>query len=60
MIWYSDVEVIPFGRGKLLFCQYRVFDWAGSNPLAGRLLCNLLRLAGTLAASRESEVASRT
>ena len=60
MIWYSDIEAIPFGRGQLLFCQYRVFDWAGSNPLAGRLLCNLLRLARTLTAGRESEVASRT
>jgi hypothetical protein len=48
MIWYSDIEAIPFGRGQLLFCQYRVFDRAGSNPLANRLLYNLLRLARTL------------
>jgi hypothetical protein len=50
MIWYSDIEAIPFGRGQLLFCQYRVFDRAGSNPLAGRLLANLLRLAKARAA----------
>ena len=49
MIWYSDIEAIPFGSGKLFFCQYRLFDRAGSNPLAGRLLGNLLRLARTLA-----------
>jgi beta-galactosidase len=49
MIWYSDIEAIPFGSGNLLFCQYRLFDRAGSNPLAGRLLANLLRLAGTFA-----------
>jgi hypothetical protein len=48
MIWYSDIEAIPLGRGQLLFCQYRVFDRAGSNPLANRLLYNLLRLARTL------------
>jgi hypothetical protein len=46
MIWYSDIEAIPFGAGKLMFCQYRLFDRAGSDPLAGRLLGNLLRLAG--------------
>jgi beta-galactosidase len=49
MIWYSDIEAIPFGSGKLLFCQYRLFDRAGGNPLAGGLLGNLLRLARTLA-----------
>ena len=30
------------GRGMLCFCQYRIFDKADSNPLAGRLLSNLL------------------
>jgi hypothetical protein len=49
MIWYSDIEVIPFGSGKLVFCQYRLFNRAASNPLAGRVLGNLLRLARTLA-----------
>jgi beta-galactosidase len=51
MIWYSDIEAIPFGRGHLLFCQYRLFDLAGRNPLAGRLLGNLLRRVKTLATS---------
>ena len=51
MIWYSDIEAVPFGSGKLLFCQYRLFDQAGGNPLAGRLLCNLLHLARNLARS---------
>jgi hypothetical protein len=51
MIWYSDVEAIPFGRGKLLLCQYRLFDRAGSSPLAEKLLGNLLRLARSLATS---------
>jgi beta-galactosidase len=51
MIWYSDVEAISFGRGKLLFCQYRLFDRAGSSPLAEKLLGNLLRLARSLATS---------
>jgi len=48
MIWYSDIEAIPFGSGTLVFCQYRIFDRARSNPLAGRLLCNLVPCAETL------------
>jgi hypothetical protein len=59
MIWCSDIEAIPFGAGKLIFCQYRLFDRAGSNPLAGRLLGNLLRVARTLAVCQESKVRSR-
>ena len=51
MIWYSGVEAIPFGSGKLLFCQYRLFDQAANNPLAGRLLCNLLHFAKIWASS---------
>jgi hypothetical protein len=51
MIWYSDIEAIPCGSGALLFCQYRLFDRADSNSLAGRLLVNLLRLAGAMATS---------
>ena len=55
ILWYSDVEAIPLGRGLLVFCQYRVFDKADVNPLAARLLHNLVRLAPQLA----SEAAQR-
>lgn len=51
MIWYSDVEAIPFGRGTLVFCQYRLFERVGGNPLAGKLLGNLLRLSGAFVPS---------
>jgi len=36
---------VPFGRGRLIFCQYRVFDQETPNPLAARLLCNLIGVA---------------
>jgi hypothetical protein len=49
MLWYSDIESAPLGNGELLLCQYRAFEQADTNPLAGRLLLNLLRLAGQLA-----------
>ena len=43
-LWYSDIESIPFGRGKLIFCQYRLFDNLASHPIARRLFDNLIRL----------------
>jgi len=45
ILWYSDIEAVPFGRGRLIFCQYRVFDQETPNPLAARLLCNLIGVA---------------
>ena len=44
ILWYSDIEVIPFGRGKLVFCQYRCFDRLGKHAIARRLFANLVRL----------------
>ena len=45
ILWYSDVEVVRLGAGAIIFCQYRVFEQAHTQPLAARLLANLLRLA---------------
>ncbi len=45
MLWFSDIEVVSLGRGKIIFCQYRAFDRAKTNPVAARQACNLLRLA---------------
>ncbi len=45
ILWYSDIEAIPFGQGALVFCQYRLFDRAHAHPLAGALARSLIRLA---------------
>ena len=45
ILWYSDVEVVPLGAGELIFCQYRLFENAHAQPLAARMVANLLRLA---------------
>jgi hypothetical protein len=45
IIWYSDVEAVRLGQGRLYFCQYRCFEAAAANPLAARLALNLIRLA---------------
>ena len=43
MLWYSDIEVVPYGKGFLLFCQYRIFERLDRDPLAARLAYNILR-----------------
>ena len=30
--WFSDVEVVERGRGRLIFCQYRIFTEPGREP----------------------------
>ncbi len=45
ILWYSDIEAIPCGRGRLIFCQYRIFEQAQANPIAATLARNLVRLA---------------
>lgn len=44
ILWFSDIEAIPFGQGKLFFCQYRCFDNLEKHPIARRLFANLVRL----------------
>jgi hypothetical protein len=48
ILWYSDIELVRLGKGGLLFCQYRVFERADTNPLSKRLLLNLLHMAAKL------------
>lgn len=45
ILWRSDIEQVSFGKGKLVFCQYRLFEQAYAHPVASRLAYNLLRLA---------------
>lgn len=44
ILWYSDIERIRLGKGFLVFCQYLIFDAALADPLAGRLLANLMSM----------------
>jgi hypothetical protein len=46
MLWYSDIEAVPYGKGVLIFCQYRAFEKLESDPVAARLAYNLLQFAG--------------
>jgi hypothetical protein len=44
-LWYSGIEAVPYGKGRIIFCQYRAFEKLLSDPLAARLVENLLRYA---------------
>jgi beta-galactosidase len=45
IVWRSDIEQVTYGKGKLIFCQYRIFDQAYAHPVASRLTYNLVRWA---------------
>lgn len=38
-----DVQIIPFGKGKIIFCQYALLDNLESNPLADQVFANLVQ-----------------
>jgi hypothetical protein len=38
-----DVQVIPFGKGKIVFCQYSLLDNLESNPLADHVFTHLVK-----------------
>jgi hypothetical protein len=53
MLWYSDIESLDYGKGTIVFCQYRVFENIDRDPLAARLAENLLRYAVQLSAEKD-------
>lgn len=59
MVWYSDIEVVRLGRGVLFFCQYRIFDQTSANPLAARLLYNLIQVAQRYQADADAPVSDK-
>src|SRR6185295_8614603 len=44
ILWYSDIEKITVGKGRLVFCQYLIFDTPLADPLADWLLANLMSM----------------
>jgi hypothetical protein len=44
ILWYSAIESITLGKGCLVFCQYLIFDAPRADPLADRLLVNLISM----------------
>lgn len=44
ILWYSDIEIVSYGKGHFLFCQYRIFDQMDHDPIAAKMTHNLLHL----------------
>jgi hypothetical protein len=44
ILWYSDIERITLGKGRLVFCQYMIFDTPVFDPLSARLVANLISM----------------
>jgi hypothetical protein len=44
----SFINVLPVGRGHLVFCQLTLVEQAATNPVARRLLSNLIRFTALL------------
>jgi beta-galactosidase len=45
--WYgSDVAVVPVGEGRCILSQLRLVDFLGKDPVADRILYNLVEYAG--------------
>jgi beta-galactosidase len=43
--WGADLALLPHGKGKVIFCQYDIFDRLGKNALADAMFANLVQLA---------------
>ena len=41
--WGSDMAVIPYGKGRLLVSQLRLLENLGKDPVADKILANLIR-----------------
>ena len=42
----AELTELAHGRGRYVICQYRIVPHLGSDPVADRLLANLLRWVG--------------
>jgi hypothetical protein len=40
--WGSDIAVAPVGKGKCIFSQFRIVDNLGTDPVADKILFNLI------------------
>jgi hypothetical protein len=38
-----DLQIIPFGKGKIVFCQYALLDNLENNPLADIVFANIVK-----------------
>ena len=44
--WGTDVALVPVGAGRVLVSQLRIIDNLGADPVADKLLYNIIRFVG--------------
>jgi hypothetical protein len=47
--WFPSLVVAPVEKGHIIFCQFRLFENLGKDPVADRLFMNLVRYADSIA-----------
>jgi hypothetical protein len=43
--WGSDVAIIPYGKGKIIMSQLRLLENLTKDPVADKILANIIRYA---------------
>jgi len=41
--WGSDMAIAPVGKGKCIFSQFRLVDNLGTDPVADKILFNMIK-----------------
>jgi hypothetical protein len=44
--WGADLAIVPCGQGRILVSQLRIVENLGKDPVADKLLCNLIQFVG--------------
>ncbi len=45
--WHGvDLATVPYGKGKMILSRLRIVDNLGADPIADRILFNLIKFAG--------------
>ncbi len=53
--WGSDMAVAPVGRGKCILSQFRLIDNLGTDPVADKILFNLIQWTGQLVEAAQKQ-----
>ena len=46
--WGSDLAIVPYGKGKIVFSTLQIIENLGKDPVADKLLYNMIRFAAML------------
>jgi hypothetical protein len=53
--WGSDMAVAPVGKGQCILSQFRLIDNLGTDPVADKILFNLIQWTGQLVEAAQKQ-----